>query len=118
MSAKETVTNGEKSAPIDFSNTDSVAINEPYVNVNQSSDATAEIVTETQNGGFLGCSRLKLLLNASQLIIEEYPLPGNEEFKHFVLTQDKYEPVTDQSPMFSIDCEWCTCIDGNYYSSI
>lgn len=62
-----------------------------------------------------GCSRLELLLNASQLISEFYPLPGNEECCDFVFTQSKYDPVTDQSPMFSIDCEWCTCIDGKIH---
>ena len=59
-----------------------------------------------------GCSRLELLLNATQLISELYPLPGNEECCNFVFTQSKYDPVTDQSPMFSIDCEWCICVDG------
>lgn len=58
------------------------------------------------------CSRLDLLLNATQLISELYPLPGNEECCNFVFTQSKYDPVTDQSPMFSIDCEWCICVDG------
>lgn len=61
------------------------------------------------------CSRLELLLNASQLISELYPLPGNEECCNFVFTQNKYDPVTDQSPMFSIDCEWCICVDGKYF---
>lgn len=59
-----------------------------------------------------GCSRLALLLNASQLISELYPLPGYEEYLNFKFTQELYDPVTDRSPMFSLDCEWCICIDG------
>lgn len=60
------------------------------------------------------CNRLHLLLSASQLLEEEYPLPGSEEFNTFKLTHEVYQPVTEKSPMFSIDCEWCTCIDGNF----
>ncbi len=85
--------------------------------------ANSNKVTASNDGTCLGiitqeekskCSRLELLLNASQLISELYPLPGNEECWNFVFTQNKYDPVTDQSPMFSIDCEWCTCVDGKY----
>lgn len=74
-------------------------------------DTCLELITQEDN---IKCSRLKLLLNASQLVSELYPLPGNEECCNFVFTQSKYDPVTDQSPMFSIDCEWCTCVDGKY----
>lgn len=62
-----------------------------------------------------GCTRLELLLNASLLVEENYPLPGCEEYSTFKLSQETYQPVTENSPMFSIDCEWCICIDGKYY---
>ena len=65
-----------------------------------------------------GCSRFDLLLSATQLIKEEYPLPGYEEYRNYSFTQEKYEPVTDRSPMFAIDCEWCTCIDGDILKTI
>ncbi len=68
--------------------------------------------TDINLGKNPGCSRFELLLSASQLLTEQYPLPGYEEYKNYSFTQDKYEPVTDRSPMFSVDCEWCTCIDG------
>lgn len=59
-----------------------------------------------------GCSRLQLLLNPAQLVAEGYPLPGCTE-PGYRFTKDVYAPVTDESRMFSIDCEWCLCIDGN-----
>ncbi|XP_057372770.1 uncharacterized protein LOC130693610 [Daphnia carinata] len=74
-------------------------------------DSKSDVSTQEETSG---CSRLALLLNASQLISELYPLPGYEEYENFKFTQDKYDPVTDRSPMFSIDCEWCICVDGSY----
>ena len=59
----------------------------------------------------VGCSKLQLLLNPAQLVAEGYPLPGNCE-SGFRFTKDVYAPVTEESRMFSIDCEWCLCIDG------
>lgn len=59
------------------------------------------------------CSRLQLMLSAAQLISERYPIPGNPAaYAGYLFTKDEYAPVTDESPMFSIDCEWCLCVDG------
>lgn len=58
-----------------------------------------------------GCSKLQLLLSPAQLVAEGYPLPGYG-LKGFRFTKDTYQPVSEKSRMYSIDCEWCICIDG------
>jgi len=60
------------------------------------------------------CTKLELLLSPTQLLMENFPLPGSENCKDFVFTKDDYAPVTESSPMFSIDCEWVLCQDGNF----
>lgn len=65
------------------------------------------------NGHTKGCSKPELMLNALQLITGYYPFPGHGRAKEFVFTKDRYEPVTENSPMFAIDCEWCLCVDGD-----
>ncbi len=59
------------------------------------------------------CSRLDLLLNRLQIVQEKIPVPGMSEFQGFVMTSSEYKPVSDSSPMFSIDCEWVLCRGGN-----
>ena len=59
------------------------------------------------------CSRLDLLLNRFQIVQEKIPVPGMPEFRGFVMTSSEYKPVSDNSPMFSIDCEWVLCRGGN-----
>ncbi|XP_004520216.1 small RNA degrading nuclease 5 [Ceratitis capitata] len=60
--------------------------------------------------------RTKLLLSALQMVDEGYPMPLRGElsnrFKDYVFTKEKYEPVTDSSPMFGIDCEMCKTVIG------
>lgn len=60
--------------------------------------------------------RTKLLLSALQMVDEGYPMPLkgelNAHFANYVLTKKKYAPVTNQSPMFGIDCEMCRTIKG------
>lgn len=55
--------------------------------------------------------RTKLLLSALQMVDESYPLPLQGELKsrfhNYVFTKEKYTPVTNNSPMFAIDCEMC-----------
>lgn len=83
-----------------------------------STDQTSEIMEE-QTLTKTGCSKEQLLLSPAQLLAEGYPLPGSTlansklKYKDFVFTHDKYLPVTNESPMFALDCEWCLCIDGN-----
>lgn len=60
-----------------------------------------------------GCTKTQLMLSALQLITGQYPFPGHGRLQEFRFSKDKYEPVTDASPMFAIDCEWCQCVDGN-----
>ncbi|XP_039965692.1 uncharacterized protein LOC126763320 [Bactrocera neohumeralis] len=61
--------------------------------------------------------RTKLLLSALQMVDEGYPMPLRGElsnrFKEYVFTKDKYEPVTDSSPMFGVDCEMCRTVVGH-----
>lgn len=85
--------------------------------INQSNDSERNSITspDLQKPALVanyGCSRLDLMLSAFQLIREGYPLPGYEEYSKFSFTKDEYHPVSDSSPMFSVDCEWCVCVDG------
>ncbi|KAH8302031.1 hypothetical protein KR044_001960 [Drosophila immigrans] len=60
--------------------------------------------------------RTKLLLSALQMVDEGYPIPLQGElkgrFKNYVFTNKSYAPVTDQSPMFGVDCEMCRTVTG------
>lgn len=60
--------------------------------------------------------RTSLLLNPVQLIRESYPLPfdttSTDRFADYVNSKDDYEPVSDRSPMFALDCEMCYNVDG------
>ena len=65
--------------------------------------------------------KLRLLLSAFQMAEEGYPmrtnLPENgpdvdDSYKDFVFTSDSYEEVSDDSPMFSVDCEMCLTTAG------
>ncbi|XP_037940172.1 small RNA degrading nuclease 5 isoform X2 [Teleopsis dalmanni] len=60
--------------------------------------------------------RTKLLLSALQMVDEGYPMPLrgelSERFKDYVFTKEKYEPVTDHSPMYAVDCEMCRTTTG------
>ncbi|XP_017010655.2 uncharacterized protein Rexo5 [Drosophila takahashii] len=55
--------------------------------------------------------RTKLLLSALQMVDEGYPIPLQGElharFQSFKFTKKAYEPVTNRSPMFGVDCEMC-----------
>lgn len=56
------------------------------------------------------CSRTRLLLSLNQMMIHNYPLPTNKRqftMEGFRFTQSHYLPVTDESPMFALDCEMC-----------
>ncbi|KAM7356008.1 RNA exonuclease 5 isoform 1-T6 [Cochliomyia hominivorax] len=60
--------------------------------------------------------RTKLLLSALQMVDEGYPMPLrgelNKHFSNYVMTKDKYVPVTNRSPLFGIDCEMCRTTKG------
>jgi len=80
--------------------------------VSKEQDGTQEVIKVKAIEETRGCSRMQLLLSAPQLISEHYPVPGIDLYKNFQLTNTEYQPVTDKSPMYSIDCEWCQCIGG------
>ena len=79
--------------------------------------------------------KLRLLLSAFQMAEEGYPMrmqnPSEKDqevparrfplplgvdvddpYKEFVYTSDSYEEVSDDSPMFSVDCEMCLTTAG------
>lgn len=60
--------------------------------------------------------RTKLLLSALQMIDEGYPMPLKgglqNNFSSFVFTKDHYTPVTNNSPLFGVDCEMCRTMAG------
>lgn len=55
--------------------------------------------------------RTHLLMSGWQMVEENYPLPirglMDRKYKGYVLTKDRYNPVTTHSPMFGLDCEMC-----------
>ena len=55
--------------------------------------------------------KLRLLLNATQMVEEGYPLPlpglMQEKYADYVMTSDEYKEVHPNSPLYSIDCEMC-----------
>lgn len=84
----------------------------------ETSAAETSGIVEKETPPKTGCSKGQLLLSPSQLVAEGYPLPGSNltnsksRRKDYVFTHDVYLPVTNESPMFALDCEWCVCIDG------
>lgn len=62
-------------------------------------------------------ARTLLLLSPLQMMIENYPMPLRGEFEDrfrgFRCTKQVYEPVTNRSPMFGLDCEMCRTKFGN-----
>ncbi|XP_055315278.1 RNA exonuclease 5 isoform X2 [Sitodiplosis mosellana] len=82
---------------------------EKYVSDSENNDGKSTTATAKNDTEVF--SRTQLLLSALQMIDEGYPLPLRGElanrYKEFVMTKDKYEAVTAQSPMFGVDCEMC-----------
>ncbi|XP_046651344.1 RNA exonuclease 1-like [Daphnia pulicaria] len=104
-SLKEALDNGHIFSITDFTE-------ESYQEKDTSGDDSKKQDQTEMNGHTKGCSKPELMLNALQLITGYYPFPGHGRAKEFVFTKDRYEPVTENSPMFAIDCEWCLCVDG------
>lgn len=56
------------------------------------------------------CTRVRLLMSLNQMMIHNYPLPTNKRqftMEGYRFTKSHYSPVTDDSPMYAIDCEMC-----------
>merc|ERR1719412_1068387 len=68
------------------------------------------------------CLKLRLLLSASQMVTENYPLPLSgsmeERYRDFKPTSKQYLEVSPSSPMFSVDCEMCLTDEGNELTRI
>ncbi|KAK3797202.1 hypothetical protein RRG08_030429 [Elysia crispata] len=55
-------------------------------------------------------SRKCLLLSTYQMMQEGYPLPIKTKghiYRKFVFSKNKYDEVTEKSPLFALDCEMC-----------
>ena len=55
--------------------------------------------------------KIRLMLSINQMLEENYPIPLSglmqERFSHYVYSADTYEEVSDKSPLYSVDCEFC-----------
>jgi len=61
--------------------------------------------------------KLQLLLSATQMVTENYPLPLQgvlaDRYKDYKLTKPEYNEVGPSSPLYSVDCEMCLTDHGN-----
>lgn len=67
-------------------------------------------------------SRKQLILTPWEMVEENYPIPLNGElgrrFSDFVFTREGYTEVSDNSPMWSVDCEMCVTTVGSELTRI
>lgn len=73
----------------------------------------------SRKGDEPGAKRTDLLLSAEQMKAENFPLPhvagevkDDDDDDEFIPTLDHYDPVCNESPMFSLDCEMCRTTSG------
>lgn len=80
------------------------------------SKKSANVVESSSSSDLDKIPRTSLLLNAVQMLRENYPLPFDTTSLtttcEYVPTRDEYEPVSDHSPLFALDCEMCFNEDG------
>lgn len=51
------------------------------------------------------CMKSDLLLSPIQMMTNGYPLPNDKVFEDFKNTKIVYDPVTNDSPLYALDCE-------------
>ncbi|GAB6031145.1 hypothetical protein CHUAL_007948 [Chamberlinius hualienensis] len=75
---------------------------------NDRTKASLKLLTSVEESQLEKCTKLSLLLNSKQLMVDAYPEAGKTTALGIcVPTKDKYLPVTKNSPMFGLDCEMC-----------
>ncbi|RUS79864.1 hypothetical protein EGW08_012390 [Elysia chlorotica] len=80
------------------------------VPVNIHNSVVAKIGQPVRDPNVERFSRKCLLLSTYQMMQEGYPLPIKTKgckYRNFVFSKDKYDEVTEKSPLFAVDCEMC-----------
>ena len=75
------------------------------------------IKTDAKSKKKFATTKLKLLLSAQQMVVENYPLPLSgklgDKYQEFQFTKSEYAEVCDDSPLYSVDCEMCLTDAGH-----
>ena len=60
--------------------------------------------------------KLQLLLSATQMVTDNYPLPLTgklgDKYQDYKFTKTEYKEVSEDSPLYSLDCEMCLTDEG------
>jgi len=61
--------------------------------------------------------KLQLLLSATQMVTDNYPLPLTgklgDKYQDYKFTKTEYKEVSEDSPLYSLDCEMCLTDEGH-----
>lgn len=86
-------------------------------NPSTNNSVTSNITTATTTSELDKIPRTSLMLSISQMAREDYPLPFDKNSLHnmsdYVFSKTTYKHVTNESPLYSIDCEMCYNVDGD-----
>ncbi|CAG0893031.1 unnamed protein product [Darwinula stevensoni] len=58
--------------------------------------------------------RMLLLLSPYEMVVENFPIPLGSEWSDYTMTQDRYDEVTPDSPLYAVDCEMCLTMDQKH----